>query len=123
MKKLLFLLLVPIMLYSADKEPKKFKVTFIITYNELTLEQAAEKEKEFNKFNSNNLEIKLESITGDSLIPDWSKFRLGGTKPFVIDTTYLYSPNHPKLQINNSDNEHDMKIEKLMDYYIIDKMF
>ena len=37
--------------YAEDKkeEPKKFKTVFTVQYNEMTLEEAAKKEKEFRK--------------------------------------------------------------------------
>lgn len=59
MKRMLIfaLLVVCAALFAADKSPQKFNVTFTITYNELTLDQAAELEKEVLKQHAKACEI------------------------------------------------------------------
>ena len=53
--------------YAKDFEAKKFKVIVKITYNTLTLEEAAQKEKEMKKRFSDACAVDLEIKEVDSL--------------------------------------------------------
>jgi len=90
MKKLSIILIVLLssLLIASDKQPKKFKVTYSITFNEVTLEKAAQIEKEISKQFGESCEIKIEL----SAIKDVEEFSRYYFVPdsFKIDTMNFY---------------------------------
>ena len=70
MKRLIFILMVLFTMFSiaGDKEPQKFKVTFTVTFNELTLEQASKKEMVIKELLKDACDINVKIENSDNLV-------------------------------------------------------
>src|SRR5574340_1658596 len=91
------LIIISIIVYaSVNKEPQKFKTTFSITYNAITLEQASTIEKKIkNEFgDACNVEIKVENtenlIIGNRIFVD----TLQSSPYFYLNNNSHINPNH-----------------------------
>ena len=67
---LIIVLLIPFVSHitadTSKDQPKKFEVTFTVTYNAITLEAAAEKEKDFRKryIDACNVDVTIKEVSG-----------------------------------------------------------
>jgi len=118
MKKLLFFLVIFLISVVVISDVNKFKVTFSITFDQITLEQAAKIEKQLLKqFKNDSCEIKIElSDNCTHLTPEcWLEN--------ATETLEWWNGNTIKtLEYNTSQFEIDSLVFPNTDTYIIPKL-
>ena len=112
MKKLLFFLVLFFVSLTATSDVNKFKVTFTITINECTLEQATKIEKELLKDYDNvavSIEQELSGIVTFSdpvVIPDYNlKMEIKDVMPNYTYPSWVIDPEMLKSIGKNSEVE------------------